>query len=304
MTMPNFLLIGAAKCGTDALCDYLSQHPKVYVSANKEPNFFVAEGQPKIPYRGPRDRDVLTGFDSWISTVEDYRALFDGVTTERAIGEGSTWYIYDESAPGRIRCHVPHARIIAILRNPVDRAYSAFTMMLRDGRETTTDFGRALAMEDGRVQDRWEPLWHYRRMGFYHAQVKRYYDAFGPARVRVVLHDDFVARPRDVMRDIFGFLEVDDGFEPDTTRQLNVSSVPRSLAVQRFVTGRNPIKAIAKAVAPDDLRQRIKEKLVHSTLTKPAPLAPELRQQLAGVFREDVLQLQDLLGRDLSRWLR
>jgi hypothetical protein len=304
MTMPNFLLIGAAKSGTDALSEHLSQHPQVYMSANKEPHFFVAEGQPEIPYRGPRDRDTITRLDSWVSTLEEYQALFEGVTTEQAIGEGSTWYIYDECAPVRIRRHMPHARIIAILRNPADRAYSAFTMMLRDGRETTADFSRALAMEDERVRDGWEPLWHYLRMGFYHGQVKRYYDTFDPARVRVILYDDFLERPGEMMRDLFRFLQVDDGFEADTTRRLNVSAVPKNLAVQRFITGQNPIKAIARAVAPDDLRQRIKEKLVHSTLTKPAPLAPELRQQLAGVYREDILRLQELIGRDLSRWLR
>jgi hypothetical protein len=303
MTMPNFLVIGAAKSGTDALCSFLAQHPQVYMSDLKEPNFFVAEGRPEIPYLGPGDREVLTRWDMWVSSLDRYQALFAGVTTEQAVGEGSTWYLYDERAPGRIRRHLPDVRLVAILRNPVDRAYSAFTMMLRDGRETTSSFAAALAAEDERVRSGWELIWHYRRMGLYHEQLRRYHDTFDPSQLRVVLHDDFSARPGEVVRDLYRFLGVDDGFQPDTSERLNVSVVSGNLTYQRLVDGRNPLKAAGRALLPAGLRQRIKEKLVYSTLSRPAPLAPELRRQLADTFRPDVLRLQELLGRDLSRWL-
>lgn len=304
MTMPNFLVIGAAKSGTDALCAYLAQHPQVYVSDNKEPNFFIAEGRPRIPFRGPGDREVLTRFDGWVHTLERYQALFDGVTTETAVGEGSTWYLYDEAAPGRIRRHVPDARLIAILRNPVDRAYSAFTMLLRDGRETTADFARALDLEDRRVHAGWELIWHYRRMGLYHDQVERYYHTFGRSQVRVVIYEDFSARAADVTRDLYLFLGVDDAFEPDTSARHNVSMVPKHLGYQRVMLRQSPLKTIAKAVVPTRVRQRVKEKLVYSTLTRPAPIPQEVRARLVEVFRPDVTRLQGLLGRDLSGWLR
>ncbi len=304
MTLPNFLVIGAAKCGTDALCSYLAQHPQIYVSSNKEPNFFIVAGQSEIPYRGPGDRETLERWDSWISTLDRYQALFAGAATEKAIGEGSTWYIYDEQAPERIYRHVPHAKLIAILRNPADRAYSAYTMLMRDGRETIRDFSQALAAEDGRVDANWEPLWHYRRMGYYSAQLKRYFDRFDPAQIRVVVYDDFNTRPGDVMRDLFRFLEVDDQFEPDVSTRLNVSLVPKHPGYQQLISGKNPVKSIAKTLLPAGLRWRVKEGLLAPNLTRPAPLAPEVRRELVETFRPDILDLQDLIGRDLSHWLR
>src|SRR5215469_6487610 len=227
MILPNFLVIGAAKCGTDSLCNYLGQHPQVYISQNKEPNFFVAEGQRTIPYQGPGDQKVLTDWDMWVSTLDRYEALFADVTTEKAIGEGTTWYLYDERAVQKIHDYVPSARLIAVVRNPVDRAYSAYTMLLRDGREPLRDFAQALDAEDERVRKNWEPMWHYRRMGFYAAQLTRYYTMFDQAQIHVVVYDDFNARPGDVARDLFRFLEVDEDFEPDTSTRYNVSLVPR-----------------------------------------------------------------------------
>jgi len=304
MTMPNFLIIGAAKCGTDALCAYLAQHPRVYMTANKEPNFFIAEGRHEIPYRGPGDRDVLQRFDGWVTTLDGYQALFGGVTDEQAIGEASTWYIYDERAPRQIRRHVPDAKLIAVLRNPIDRAYSAFTMMMRDGRETTTSFARALAAEDDRVGAGWELLWHYRRMGFYHAQLRRYFETFDAEQIRVVLYEDFNSRPREVVRDLFGFLGVDEGFEVDVSGRLNASMIPRHPRYHKLVRGQNSLKTALKSLLPSSVRRRVKASLPSSELTRPVPLSPEVRGALADVFRADVLQLERLLGRGLAHWLR
>jgi hypothetical protein len=294
MTMPNFLVIGAAKCGTESLCGYLGQHPNVYMCPNREPNFFVAAGQGDIPFRGPGDREALQKWGMWTTQLHRYEALFAATGNETAIGEGTTWYLYDEHAPARIRHHIPAAQLIAILRNPVDRAYSAFNMLWRDGREIMRDFAQALAAEDKRVRDRWEPIWHYQRMGFYASQIKRYYDTFDAGQVRVVLYEDFNARPLDVLRNLFQFLQVDDQFEPDTFERRNVSLVPKYPTVHRLVAGNHPLKVAARAVLPIEFRRHI----------KPAPLPEEIRQQLMKIFRPDILELQTLLDRDLSHWLR
>lgn len=301
--MPNFLILGAAKSGTDALCNYLGQHPQVFMCPNKEPNFFIAEGQAEIPFRGPGDRAEMAHWDMWVSTLDRYQALFADVADERAIGEGTTWYLYHERAPERIQHHVPDAKLIAILRNPVDRAYSAYSMLLRDGRETVGDFARALAAEPERERANWEPMWHYQRMGFYYPQLKRYYDRFPADQLRVVVYDDFVAQAGEVVRDLFRFLDVDDRFEPDTSQRLNISLVPKHPTYHALVVGQHPLKAVAKAVLPVEFRQRVKERLVDSNLAKPAPLDPRVRQQLVDVFRTDILRLQELINRDLSHWL-
>lgn len=303
-TMPNFLVIGAAKCGTDALCSYLDQHYDVYMCPNKEPNFFVAEGRGRIPYDGPGDRETLERFDMWVTSLEGYQALFAGATTEKAVGEGTTWYLYDEDAPRRIHRHLPDAKLIAVLRNPVDRAYSAFTMLLRDGRETSSDFARALAAEDRRVRAGWDPIWHYRRMGFYHAQLSRYFEAFDAAQIRVVLYDDFNARPGEVLRELFGFLQVDDDFVPDTTERHNVSLVPRHQGSYRLVAGRSRLRAVGRTLLPAGVRERVRRRVMAGGFTRPAPIDPVVRRQVVDIFRADVLRLQELLGRDLSHWLR
>lgn len=303
MTMPNFLVIGAAKCGTDSLCNYLAQHPDVFVSADREPNFFVAEGQPEVPYCGPGDRAALGGLNMWVSTLEQYQALFSGVTTEKAIGEGTAWYIYYEEAPRRIQRHIPDAKLIAVLRNPVDRAYSAYTMLLRDGRETIGDFARALAAEEDRIQHNWEPIWYYVTMGFYTAQLKRYYATFAPSQIRVILYDDYNARPLEVVKDLYQFLGVDDQFTPDTSKRYNVSMVPKNLAMHTLVAGEHPVKTALKAVLPSGLRQAMKQRVVERNLTRPVPMAPEVRRQLVETFRADILDLEQLIGRDLSHWL-
>ena len=304
MTMPNFLVIGAAKCGTDSLCNYLGQHPQIYISPSREPNFFVAEGQPEIPYTGPGDRVALDSMNMWVSTLDRYESLFAGVSSEKAIGEGTTWYIYDEGAPQRIWQHIPHAKLIAVLRNPVDRAYSAYTMLLRDGRETIGDFARALDAEDERTRRRWEPMWHYTKLGFYTHQLKRYYNTFEPSQMYVIVHDDFSAQPAKVVKDVYRFLEVDDQFTPDTSTRYNVSLVPKHLGVHALVAGEHPAKTAAKALLPVKIRQAMKQRVVERNLTRPVPMDAEVRQRLVTLFRADILALQEMIGRDLSTWLQ
>jgi hypothetical protein len=303
MTMPNFLVIGAAKCGTDSLCNYLNQHPEVYVSQDREPNFFVAEGRPEIPYRGPGDRAALESLNMWVHTLEQYQKLFAGVSTEKAIGEGTAWYIYFEDAPLRIKKHVPDVKLVAVLRNPIDRAYSAYTMLVRDGRETIEDFDKALDAESVRVIQGWEPIWYYTDMGFYTKQLQRYYAQFDAEQIRVILYDDFNAKPALVLRELFRFLGVDECIEPDMSVRTNVSYVPRNFMMHRLVAGQSSAKSLLKAVLPRQVRQSVKQRIVQRNLVRPKPMAPDVRDRLRSVFRDEILELQSVLGRDLSNWL-
>jgi hypothetical protein len=304
VTLPNFLVIGAAKSGTDALCKYLGEHPDIYMCPNREPNFFVAEGQNEIPFRGPGDRAAFEAMDGWVSSLERYEGLFAGVAGEKAIGEGTAWYIYFEEAAARIKRYIGDAKLIAVLRNPVDRAYSAYTMLLRDGRETIFDFPEALAAESERRQQNWDPLYHYVDMGFYARQLRHYQSVFADDQLRTIVYDDFNTRPVEVMQDIFRFLGVDERFVPDTSKRHNMSMVPRSRAAHQVVMGRHPLKQALKSVLPTGFRRGLKHTFMNRNLTRPAPLAPEVRAQLVEVFRADILELQDMIGHDLSAWLR
>src|SRR5918998_2242905 len=128
MTMPNFLLIGAMKAGTTAFYQLLDKHPQVYMSPNKEPNFFAFEGE-KLDFRAPSDIEGLNRHA--VTEIEEYQALFDGVSGEKAIGEASHWYMYKPEASGRIKHHLPEAKLIAVLRDPAERAYSEFLHFVR-----------------------------------------------------------------------------------------------------------------------------------------------------------------------------
>jgi hypothetical protein len=303
MTLPNFLVIGAAKCGTDALCKFLGQHPDIYMCPNREPNFFVAEGQSQVPYRGPGDRDAFESLDMWVSSLDRYERLFDGVTTEKGIGEGTAWYLYFEDAARRIKHYIGDAKLVTILRNPADRAYSAYTMLLGDGRETISDFAQALAVEPERRQRNWDPLYQYVDMGFYARQLRYYLELFEADQIRTYLYDDFNARPLEVVGDIFRFLDVDDAFVPDASKRHNVSMVPRNQVLHTVVAGEHPLKQALKAVLPAGIRRPLKHMVLAPNLRRPSPLRPEVREQLVNVFRPDILELQDMLGRDLTAWL-
>ena len=147
MTLPNFLIIGAAKGGTTSLYAYLQQHPQVFMSSPKEPTFFGNEGTDGL-FNGPHDED--RGYHSRVITnFVDYSALFDRVTNEKAIGEASIYYVYLPEAPEQIRKYVPKAAMFAILRNPADRAYSAYLHVVRQAREPyPAEVESALAFQD------------------------------------------------------------------------------------------------------------------------------------------------------------
>ena len=305
--MPNFLIIGAQKAGTTALYQQLKQHPDVFMSPVKEPHFFAFEGR-DLDFRGPRDRETLGHMV--VSDEGAYRGLFADAGDEKARGEASAMYLYMPEAVGGIGRHAPDARLVAILRNPADRAYSSFLHMIRDGREPIPDFGRALAAEEERIKGKWSPIWHYRRMGFYYEQISRYHETFGSERLRVYLYEDLEGDPEGVLRDIYGFVGIDPSFVPDVSSRYNVSGIPKNKrlhALHRFLLRPNPVKVALKPFFPKKLRRRMVESSLNTlrnrNLVKP-PFPEEVRRDLIEGYREDILKLETLIGRDLSGWLR
>ncbi len=244
MATPNFLVVGAAKAGTTAVYDYLRQHPDVYMSPLKETNYLALRGR-RPDYRGPGDDATINRLS--ITTASGYAAQFAGVTTEAAVGEASPLYLYDPEVPGRVDDHVPGANVLVVLRHPVERAYSAFLHARRDGREPLGDFAAALADEPARVRAGWEHLWHYAGMGFYAAQLERWYAAVGRDRVHVFLHGELEADPVGALRGCFAFLGVDDTFVPDTRVRSNVSST----------TGAPPLDGGVRAALVDVYRDDV-----------------------------------------------
>lgn len=300
MTLPNFLLIGAAKAGTSSVFSYLGQHPDVFISPAKEPNYFALAGQ-RVGYAGPGDSIIN---QASITTFDAYQALFGAARSETAIGEASTLYLYAPTAAPAIRRDRPDMRLIAILRDPTERAYSSYLHMRRDGREPHDSFEAALEEEEVRVRGNWEHLWHYSRLGFYHAQLQRYYELFPPERIAVWLYDDLEAEPWRVLREVFTFLGVDPSFEPDMSVRHKVAGTPRSRTLHGVLTRPNPAKALAKRLLPTGVRARLYGTLMQrNVVAHRERLLPETRRKLESLYRTDVERLALLLGRDLSAWL-
>jgi hypothetical protein len=297
MTMPNFLVIGAARSGTTALYRYLRQHPQIYTSSIKEPRFFAYEGD-EMPQGGPGRQRIITDLAA-------YRALFEGVSDEKAIGEMSPLYLYSRVAPQRIKQHIPDVKLIAVLRNPVERAYSHFLLNVRNDREPIGDFGQALLEEETRIRDGWRANWHYKARGFYYTQLRRYFELFEKEQIRVYLYQDLSADPLGLLRDLFTFLGIDEGFVPDLSFRPNVSGIPRSRALRVVFDKLGATGVFLDPLLPKGLRRNLVvvfNQLKGRNLVKP-PLASNVRRQLTQAYREDILALQGLIGRDLSTWL-
>lgn len=298
MTMPNFLIIGAAKSGTTSLYYILKQHPEVFMSPVKEPHFFSHEGE-RPNFRGPGD-DLGMNRNA-ITSIKGYRALFRGVTNEKAVGEASTTYLSNPNAAGRIKKQIPDARLIAMLRNPVDRAYSAFMHLSRDGREPHADFARALDEEERRIRDNYAPLWRYTKIGMYAEQVERYLKNFDRSRIKIYLYDDYKADAAAVVRDMFQFLCVDETGPVNLRLQHNVSGIPKNRLLNSLLSRPTRLRSALRPVLPQYVRRAALEVRNRNLVKRPLP--PELREHLKGVFREDILKLQDLIDRDLSQWI-
>jgi hypothetical protein len=309
LTMPNFLIIGAARSGTTALWEYLHEHPQVYLCTPKHTRFFASEGE--IPnFRGPRPPGLgptsTKEAPYAVTDIKEYRALFGEVTNETAIGEASHSYLYTPGAPERILHYVPDAKLIAILRDPVERAYSHFCFMVQHGREPLTDFARAIDEEEAGMRDGWWPTFQYMRVGFYFAQLQRYFELFERSQIKIYLQEDLRSDPLGVVQDVFRFLEVDHTYVPDVTKKHNSSGIPKNKALEALLGRPNRIKHVLKTYLPEEQRVRISSKVAKlraRNLARPSKLPSEIRARLIEKYREDILSLQSLIQRDLSAWL-
>jgi hypothetical protein len=227
-----------------------------------------------------------------------YYALFDAVNGEKAVGEASTTYLSIERAAGRIRDRHPGARLIAVLRQPAERAFSQFMFNRKLFNEPIENFAEALDREPQRIAEgAWVGL-NYRRRSFYYDDLKRFYDLFPREQIAVYLHDDLRDRPEQTMRQVFGFLGVDDRFMPDMSVRYNTSGEPRRGAVRSAM---RMLRPVLRRVLPH-MPPRLVSRMGDAALQR-RKLAPELHARLTEEFREDILAVGRLIGRDLSAWL-
>jgi hypothetical protein len=251
LPLPNFLIVGAARSGTTTLYSYLQAHPEVYLPASKrpEPHFFL------------KDWEYGMGIDYYA------RKYFSAWRGQRALGEASASYLCYDWVADRILRHLPGVKLIATLRNPIERAHSNYWHTIKSGLESCS-FEEAVRTERQRLAEIVDPFWRavrpyaYVERGFYYRHLSDYLLRFPRSQMHIVLFEDLLRSPGQVLRGILEFLEVDPEFVPaDLDRILNQST-------------------------PEGEK-----------------MAPSAREYLRGVFRDDILNLGQLLGRDLSSWL-
>jgi hypothetical protein len=206
VTLPNFVIIGAAKAGTTALYWYLADHPDVFMSPVKESNFLAygVDQRGRLLYGNPEHHQFP------VKSLREYQHLFAGAGEAQAVGEASPMYLECPEAADRIHDLLPSARIICGLRHPVDRAYSDYLMYLRSR-------GRALDPERDLTRG---AAWlrsdsHWMQIGRYHGPLSRYYRAFTRDKIHIFLFDDLKRDPLKVVQEVYRFLNIDPGIVPD-----------------------------------------------------------------------------------------
>jgi sulfotransferase family protein len=290
--LPNFIVIGAAKAGTTALYWYLAEHPEVFMSPVKETNYFAygLDAQGQLLYGDP---DVHR-FP--VKSLDDYERLFADAGGAVAIGEASPIYLESPQAAARIRQLLPHTKLICILRHPVDRAYSDYQMyLLRRGRRF--DPARELTVTSAwaRPDSRWM------QVSRYHAQLQRYFDAFPPGQIQVILFDDLKRGALQVVQSVYRFLGVDSAFAPDFDAPHNVGGLPESRLLEGLLTSR-ALRLAVEPWIPSGAANWIRRVRMKNMRQAPA-LPPELRKELTGHFRDDIAKTSALVGRSLAHWL-
>lgn len=269
-TFPNFFVVGAMRSGTTSLARALGAHPDVFLAPVKEIHFF--------------DRNYHRGLD-W------YRSHFADVTTEQAVGEATQTYLYDPDALERMVAVAPEARLVAILRDPVDRAYSHYWHERARGWEPL-EFEDAIAAEPDRLAAGGEARYRYSYLdrGRYLAQLQRLCQVFPREALVVVQFEDFRDDPKEVYTSVCRHLQVDDGMIPAILGE----------RINPYVTFRSRWVRTFSRQLPARLRE-VAERLNVREATYP-PMAPATRERLTAAFAHEVATLADWLGRDLSIW--
>lgn len=296
MTLPNFLIVGAAKSGTTSLFFYLSQHPEVYVPPIKEPSYF-SDGEPTV-----------------VRSDAEYGALFDGRHKEKVAGEASTPYLYDVNAPKRIAALLKDPNIFIILRNPALRAYSLWGHNFYQFGCETLPFEEALCQEEARIaswefNESWDFFYgnyHYFRSGLYYEQVKRYIDIFGREKVNVFIFEEFVKDPAKICKEIFLYLDINPNFCP-VFKKHNVSPSYKVGFLQGFLMSPPSLLENAYRALPMTLKLMVYRAgraiyLMNQGHGTRPPLDARLKAELMDNYRDDINKLEKLLRRDLSIW--
>lgn len=296
---PNLLVIGAAKAGTYTLNKYLAGHPQVFMSRIKEPNFFAFGGQ------GLQFETACRPVARWVDSLEEYLALFRHSENCVVAGECSVSYLYWPGTAERIHDFNPDMKLIVSLRDPVDRAYSSFNFAKSYGIEPLSTLSDGIAAEPRRLEENRPMLLRYRDAGLYVRQLNRFYDVFPRDQIKVILFDNLVKNPPQVIREIYRFIGVRCKIQLKNPVWENAGRAPNdSNALHRLATSENIARRTVRRLLPEPARVFIRNMTRRALFSRPKPLPSGERRRLLPLFRDEILELERLIETDLSIWLK
>jgi hypothetical protein len=312
---PNFFVIGAAKCGTTTLYNFLEQHNEVYMSPIKEPHFFCSdirienfsdEYKKYVASRGINFNEYIESdlkkkhWEWYVDNLEGYLKLFKNVNQEKAIGEISNGYLFSTVAANEIKSRYPEAKIIMILRNPIERAYSHYLANLRDGR-TTLPFVDEIKFDNNKTRKGWCISHNYIEMGLYYNQVKRFLDTFPKNQILIFLNEELKSDPKNVGERIFEFIGVNPHAAINYKAKQNEAKIPKSAKLIKFLT-QTGIKRKIFHLLPESTKVKIKPLFFEKGAVP--KMSTENKKWMLHFFEDDIKKTQSLIERDLSNWLK
>lgn len=299
---PDALLIGAPKAGTSALHAALARHPGVFATRPKEPKYYLCGDAPPPAYRGPGDAHSQ---QEWVWRRADYQRLFAAAPPGAVRIESTPFYLYSADARRRIADDLPDARLIAVVRDPIDRAYSNWMHLWVDGLEPCADFVEACRREEARIAAGWAPFWHYRRMGRYGAQLADLFEHVNRDRVLVLRYRQLVAEPTATLHRVCRFLSIAEDtvgtVPPDNSRPF-VETGWRTHLLGRVIRA----GAAAGSLAPPEVWRSASRPLVAALhcggRTRRPQLEPGQRRALLEDCLDDIALLESVLGESFEDW--
>jgi len=295
--LPNFVVIGAPKSGTTSLFYYMKQHTEVYLPVRKELHYFTFPDLAKQT-KGPGDRNTL---DNLCPNRKSYEAHYEHAVDQIAIGEVSPSYLYFSHAAERIKDQLGSIKIMTILRNPIEKAFSQYSHLRRDGRETLSFFD-ALMSEKDRAKAGWSDFWRYSESSLYTEKIKHYMKVFGEDKVKIILFDDLVTDPVKLMMEVFTFIGTDPSVKTNTSKVYNRSGKTRSKIVANFFAKPNFFKSMIKRIVPEQLRIALRLRIIEINTAGNWNLDERSNEYLKEYFSKDVNELESLLDRK-TYWL-
>ncbi len=307
---PNFFVVGAAKSGTTSFYNYLNQHPNVYLTPIKEPHYFSKDIQIKNfnkEYQTSHQFDIKEYLSheeleekhiAFIDSLDSYLELFREYNNQKCIGEMSTGYLYSKKAAKEIYKFNSNAKIIIILRNPIERAFSHWIMSLQRGVENKHSFIDAVIHDHNLQKKEWGTSHIYIEQGLYYEQVKRYYDLFPSKNIKLFLFDDLKNDAKNVYRELFDFLEISQLNSEDFNKKYNVAKLPKYKIFALFLHNEH-LKSLFSFL-PKNIKTPLKN--IFYSQKKLPKLTDSDRKALLPFFINDIKKLEQLIKRDLSGW--